>query len=119
MICNLYLSDHFYFVLEKTLSDTQYLTSIKRACKILRLLTKHLIHFGRVTVSSLMDMVEVKHVIKRDINNWKNDTHNNHYSSKLPLSTMRVMAGFDGRHSYHYNARPIFLVRINISFYLR
>ena len=52
-----------------------------------------------------MDMVEVKPCAKRDIGNWKNDTYDNHYSSKLPLSTMRVMTGFDTRRSYHSNPR--------------
>ena len=108
MICNLYLYNSVYFVLEKTLSNTQYLKRIKRVCRILRLLTKHFLHFGRVTAYSLMDMVEVKHVIKRDIGNWKNDTYDNHYSSKLPLFGMRVMTGFDGRRSYHYNTRANF-----------
>ena len=90
------------------MSDTQYLKRIKRACKILKLLAKHYLHFKGVTASSLMDMIEVKYVIKRDIGNRKNDTYDNHYSSKLPLSSMRFMAGFDGRRSYHYNARANF-----------
>ena len=74
----------------------------------IKIVNKAFLHFGRVTAYSLMDMVEVKHVIKRDIGNWKNDTYDNHYSSKLPLFGMRVMTGFDGRRSYHYNTRANF-----------
>ena len=55
-----------------------------------------------------MDMVEVKPDIARAVGNWKNDTYDNHYSSKLPLSGMRVMAGFDARRGYHSNPRANF-----------
>ena len=96
---------YFHFVLVKTLSDTQYLKRIKRACKCLKLLSKKKLHFGRVTASSLMDMVEVKPDVSRAVGNWKNDTYDNHYSFKLPLSGMRVMAGFDARRGYHSNQR--------------
>ena len=53
-------------------------------------------------------MVEVKPCAKRDIGNWINDTYDNHYISKLPLSTMRVVVGFNTRYSYHYNATANF-----------
>ena len=68
---------YFHFVLVKTLSDTQYLKSIKRACKCLKLISKKYLHFGRVTASSLVDMVEGKADISRAVGNWKNDYHFN------------------------------------------
>ena len=55
-----------------------------------------------------MDMVEVKANITRAVGNWKNDTYDNHYSSKLDLSGMRVMDGFDARRGYHSNPRANF-----------
>ena len=73
-----------------------------------KIVNKTLFTCGRVTTSSLMNMVEVKPCAKRDICNWINDTYDNHYSSKLPLSTMRVVAGFNTRCSYHYNATSNF-----------
>ena len=81
---------------------------IKRACKCLKLISKKYLHFGRVNASAMMDMEEVKHDIKRDVGNWKNDTYDNHYGSKLPLSGMRSMAGFDARRGYHCNPRANF-----------
>ena len=69
---------------------------------------KEHLHFGRVTASSLMDLVEVKADIARAVGNLKNDTYDNHYCFKLPLSGMRVMAGFDARRGYHSNPRTIF-----------
>ena len=55
-----------------------------------------------------MDMVEVKVDIARAVGNLKNDTYDNHYCFNLPLSGMRVMAGFDARRGYHSNPRAIF-----------
>ena len=67
------------------------------------MLTKHYLHFGRVTLFALMDIVEVKRSIQHKIGYWVNNTHDNYYSSRLPLATMRVMAGFDERRTIHFN----------------
>ena len=52
-------------------------------------------HLGRTTLFTLMDMVEVKACINREIGYWKNDTHDIHYSSMIQLATTRIMARFD------------------------
>jgi len=81
---------------------------IKKACNKLQLLTKKYLHFGRTSASAVMDMVEVKRSQHHEIGYWVNNTHDNHYSSRLPLAAMRVMAGFDGRRSFHFNPRANF-----------
>ena len=100
------------------MSNTQYLIRIKKACIFLKLLTKHYLHLDRVTSSALIDIVEVKRCIQLEIGYWKNKTHDNHYSSRLPLVAMRVITGFDARRSFHSNPRVNFCVKINISCYL-
>lgn len=44
---------------------------------ILNTINKTLSIFGSVTSTVLMDMVEVKVCIQREIGYWKNDTHDN------------------------------------------
>ena len=56
-----------------------------------------------------MDIVEVKRIIQHEIGYWVNNTHDNHYSSRLPLGVMRVMGGFDGRCSFQFNPRANFV----------
>ena len=50
-------------------------------------------------------MVKIKRCIQHEIGHWVNNTHDNHYNSRLPLAAMMVMAGFDGRRSFHFNPR--------------
>ena len=87
------------------MSDTQYEKRIKKTCRLLQLLTKKYLHFGRVSTSAVMHMLEVKRIIQHEIGYWANNTHDNHYSSRLPIVAMRVMSGFDGRRSFHFNPR--------------
>ena len=75
---------------------------------MLQLLTTHYLHFGRVTSSAVMGMVEVKRSIQHEIGYWVNNTHDNYYSSHLLLTAMRIMVGFDGRRTFHFNPRAIF-----------
>ena len=52
-----------------------------------------------------MDMFEVKRSIQHEIDYLVNNTHDNNYNSRLLLSALRIMAGFDGRRSCHSNPR--------------
>ena len=77
------------------------------------MLTKNCLNFRRVTSSVLIGIVEVKRSIQHEIGYWVNNTHDNHYCARLPLSAMRLMVGFDGRRSYHSNPRANVLVKKN------
>ena len=65
-------------------------------------------HLGRTTLSAEMDVVEVKGCIKCESGYWENDIHDNHYSSRLPLSAMRGVPLFYARSLFHSNSRATF-----------
>ena len=83
---------------EDRMTDRQYTKRIRGACNSLNLQTNKYLHFGRETGSALLEIEEVHQDDINALRNWCKDVFHEHYSSNLPLSAMRAIAGFDNRY---------------------
>ena len=83
---------------EDRMTDRQYTKRIRGACNSLNLQTNKYLHFGRETGSALLEIEEVHQDDINALRNWCKDFFHEHYSSNLPLSAMRAIAGFDNRY---------------------
>ena len=90
------------------MTDRSYKKMLEKAYEDLGIVITHYLHLGRVTAPARCDLEEVKGQDTRALGNWKNDVFEDHYSTKLSLKAMRVMAGFDKRQGYHKNPRTTY-----------
>ena len=65
-------------------------------------------HIGRGIAPGLLEVEEVDGVDRRAIGNWTTDVFGTHYDTKLPLTAMRAMAGFDSRRGRFIHPRSSF-----------
>ena len=66
-----------------------------------------------------MDLQECEELSKRNVGNWATDVLRKYYCTKLPLSTMRALAGFNVQRGFHENKRSTFFEMIIILIYLK
>ena len=91
------------------MSDKSYTTAISRVLKKLNISEINVLgHIGRTIAPSCLEMHEVPGADKRSIGNWTTDVFGSCYDTKLPLSAMRVMAGYDSRRGKFIHARSAF-----------
>jgi Centromere DNA-binding protein complex CBF3 subunit, domain 2 len=80
-----------------------YADVMKKVFQIMGLPTKHTGHLGRILGPKKLEMLESDSNDIRVMGNW--DPRTSTYSTKLPMKTIRVMAGFSTAGGMHYNPR--------------
>jgi hypothetical protein len=90
-----------------SVKDQVYAAAIKTACKKLNLIPKHFIHIGRSTGTIQGEICELTAEELRGLGNWNPDTYQRFYSSKLPLSALRGMAGHPKGKGLFFLARAL------------
>ena len=70
-----------------------YANAIKGICTALNIDSAHAIHIGRCVGAVTADMLELQTEETKVLGNWRPDTHESTYSSKLPLLALRAMGG--------------------------
>ena len=90
------------------MSSTSYVSKISCTCEHLGLACDKYKHIGRVIAPALMDFHECEELSKRNVGNWATDVYGTSYCTKLPLSAMRALAGFNVQRGFHVNKRSTF-----------
>ena len=90
------------------MSSTSYVSKISCTCEFLELPCNNYKHFGRVIAPALMDLFECEELSKRNVGNWATDVYGKSYCTKLLLSAMRALAGFNIQRGFHENKRSTF-----------
>ena len=92
------------------MSDKSYTTAISRVLKKLNISETNVLgHIGRTIAPSCLEIEEVPGVDKRAIGNWTTDVFGSLYDTKLPLTDMRAMSGYDSRREKFVHSRSAFL----------
>ena len=89
--------------------SSSYVSKIACTCESLELACNSYKHFGRVVAPALMDLHECEELSKRKVCNWATDVYGKSYCTKLPLSVMRALVGFNVQRGFHENKRSTFL----------
>jgi hypothetical protein len=88
------------------ITDATYADSIKKACKKLKIFTKHFAHYGRAIASADLEMFqELDSKYIKVLGNWDPGTFEAVYSAKMPLQALRGAAGFGIEKGRHWSAR--------------
>jgi hypothetical protein len=69
--------------------------------------SNHWVHFGRVLGAVLLETLELCRQDIKDLGNWEQDVQGTRYSSKLPMTAIRCMAGFQEANGMHFNTRTV------------
>lgn len=88
-----------------SVSDQYYAKTIKQVCSALKVPVTHFVHFGRKAGPPLLELEEVIATEIAELGNWNKDTMTTFYSAQIPLSTLRVAAGFGAERGRHFNPR--------------
>jgi hypothetical protein len=91
--------------LKKSMSSDSYASAIKKVLQELGLPLFHLIHIGRVVGPKILEMLEAERDEIRTLGNWDPSMQEKCYSTKMPMSAIRKIAGFVQSNSMHYNPR--------------
>ena len=86
-------------------SDRCYAKTMKAVCRQLGINSSHWIHLGRVTGPVELEMNEVEKSVIESLGYWNQTIYDQSYSTCLPLSGMRVMAGYPKEVGTHFNPR--------------
>ena len=80
---------------------------MKLVSKKLKIFSTHFLHFGRGIgpIEMELNQMEPRHIMH--VSNWKTDTQDEFYSSKIPISIMKVMEGSSENHEVQYNPRAV------------
>ena len=73
--------------------------------QVLGLPTKHTSHLGHILGPKKLEMLEANSEKIRVLGNWDPKTQESTYSSKVPMRTLRAMAGFTEAGGMHHNPR--------------
>ena len=98
----------YFFDKEIEMSSSSYVSKTSCTCESLGLACNNYKHFGRVIAPALMDLHDCEELSKRNVGNWATDVYGKSYCTKLPLSAMRTLAGFDVQRGFHANKRSTF-----------
>ena len=92
-------------LMTRKISERPYSEKIARSCAAVGIESQHQLHIGRSKGPIKLEMEEVDPEWIRALGNWNIDTQQESYSSKIPLKSMRVAAGFAPAKGTHYNPR--------------
>lgn len=82
-----------------------YGSHLKKILVLLSLAIGKLLHLGRNIGSKILDLLEEESEAIRRMGQWNPSVFDNSYSSKLPLSPIRKLAGFDGDSKIYFLTR--------------
>jgi len=89
----------------KEMQNDGYSDHIKRVLKLLALSCDKLCHLGRNLGSKILDLLEEESEEIRRMGQWNQSIFDNSYSSKLPMSPIRKLAGFFSNNKFYFNTR--------------
>ena len=82
---------------KKPMANTSYDAGIRRTLKALSLASNHIVHIGRILGANELALAEVPEDDIRIYGNWSPSITDKSYSIKLPINSMRNMAGYANR----------------------
>jgi len=89
----------------KVMAPTTYSKAMKQVFKNLGMKYGHLTHLGRNLGAKLLDKDEIPSDEIRKLGNWNPSIQESCYSTKLPMTAIRAMAGFSSGNGIYYNKR--------------
>jgi hypothetical protein len=87
------------------MKSDSYSKHIKSVLHRLNLPTNKLLHLGRNAGTKALDLMEVSSEDIRRMGQWNNSVVDNSYSSKLPMTAIRSLAGFNSANGAYFNTR--------------
>ena len=93
----------------KPMRNCSCASHLKSVLKRLRMAICKLLHLGRHIGAKILELMEEEDEAIRRMGNWNPSVYDNSYSTKLPMSPIRKLAGFGDGNSLHYNARSAVL----------
>jgi Centromere DNA-binding protein complex CBF3 subunit, domain 2 len=89
----------------KPMKNDSYSKRIKSVLKRLKLAICKLLHLGRNLGAKILELMEEEDEAIRRMGNWNPSIFDNSYSTKLPMSPIRKLAGFADGNSLYFNTR--------------
>jgi len=91
----------------KPMSSTTYGNAVRKAFENLGMVASHQIHIGRIMGAKLLDKEEIPSDEIRRVGNWNPSIQDACYSTKLPMTGIRALAGFASGNGIYYNKRTV------------
>jgi hypothetical protein len=88
-----------------SVNNQTYAKAMRSTCKMLGVVSKHFVHFGRSVGAVKAELEEMDSSLIKNLGNWNPDTQDDRYSAKLPLQALRIMAGHDRKKGMYYLPR--------------
>jgi Centromere DNA-binding protein complex CBF3 subunit, domain 2/Transcriptional activator of glycolytic enzymes len=89
----------------KEMKNDSYSKCLLRILNVLGLPTSILVHLGRKVGPKILDCLETESADIQRLGNWNPSLMDSCYSSKIPLTAIRAIAGFPGKTNFYYNRR--------------
>ena len=89
----------------KEMKNDSYSKCLLRILNHLGLPTNILVHLGRKVGPKMLDVLETEAADIQRLGNWNPSLMDSCYSSKIPLTAIRAIAGFPGKTNFYYNRR--------------
>jgi Centromere DNA-binding protein complex CBF3 subunit, domain 2 len=89
----------------KPMQNDSYAKRIKSVLTSLKLALCKLLHLGRNLGAKILELMEEEDEAIRRMGNWNPSIFDNSYSTKLPMSPIRKLAGFADGNSLYFNTR--------------
>jgi hypothetical protein len=99
------LIDSTYHDVESSVSDQAYAKAIRKVCEELKIVSKHFVHFGRAVGAVHAELSELPSSDIKILGNWNPDVQEDRYSSKVPVPSLRLMAGHELKKGMFYLPR--------------
>lgn len=91
--------------LTRIMAPTTYANAMKTVQENLGMPRGHLTHLGRNLGAKLLDRDEIPSEEIRRLGNWNPSIQESCYSTKLPMTAIRAIAGFSTGNGIYYNKR--------------
>ena len=89
------------------MKNNSYSDAIKSVLMSLSIPSTHFVHLGRVVGPKILETKEVDSEEIRRLGNWDPKIQESCYSTKLPMTAMRAMAGYTTASGMYYNPRTV------------
>lgn len=89
----------------QSVSSDPYVKVIEKIFDRFGVTTRHFLHLGRNLGAKLLDQNEISADVIKRMGNWNVGITDKYYSTKLPMTGIRAMAGFTSGNGLYYNMR--------------
>jgi hypothetical protein len=97
--------------LRKGLSQDSYLSAVTTTMlKELEIISKKQKHLGRNIGAKMLELIEEDLENIRRLGNWDPSMQQKCYSTKIPMSPIRKLAGYTTENGMHYNTRAVLVI---------